>query len=261
MFCLDIKVFCHILILIQFQVNAEDGLPMAICESCVNKCIEWKLFKDQCERSVSVLKKCLAFTKSLTAVPTSIPVSTSTLSLASTSSSNSISTSTDSGANIDSSDNFSVVPPTPQPSLEIVDDIKPISKRFTTLRENARAPNKSSNQKLECESCGKTFKNETYFNLHKFSHESQQAELANSNNQRKKTHRQKRVNEQKRVCAVIPNNKNNFTCTECGQTSRNEWEFYKHQKRHEGFINFFCEICGRGFANSRQQEMHIITHV
>ncbi|XP_074485847.1 uncharacterized protein LOC141764477 isoform X2 [Sebastes fasciatus] len=77
-----------------------------------------------------------------------------------------------------------------------------------------------------CPDCGKTFKNEYYFKIHKRIHSGDSP----------------------------------FLCSECGKSCVTADSLKKHELTHTGEKNFHCDQCGRAFSQSSHLNVHLKTH-
>ncbi|XP_035516296.1 zinc finger protein 43-like isoform X2 [Morone saxatilis] len=77
-----------------------------------------------------------------------------------------------------------------------------------------------------CPDCGKTFKNEYYFKIHKRVHSGDSP----------------------------------FICSECGKSCVTADSLKKHELTHTGEKNFHCDQCGKAFSQSSHLNVHLKTH-
>lgn len=78
----------------------------------------------------------------------------------------------------------------------------------------------------ECTDCGKSFKNENYFKVHKRLHSGESP----------------------------------FLCPECGKCCVTADSLKKHELTHTGERKFHCDECGRAFTQSSHLNVHLKTH-
>ncbi|XP_078146418.1 uncharacterized protein LOC139933635 [Centroberyx gerrardi] len=85
---------------------------------------------------------------------------------------------------------------------------------------------KNHKKPYACPDCGKRFKNEYYFKIHKRIHSGDSP----------------------------------FLCSECGKSCVTADSLKKHELTHTGEKNFRCEQCGRAFIQSSHLNVHLKTH-